>query len=103
MEKNDGRAEALDGCLGPVQRLHGASDSRAPPPPPPSLTPHPAGQVYNDADPWTAPGAAFQSMPEGRGLTYDLGGGGASHCVYPALGAQESIREWARVPETQKT
>ena len=52
--------------------------------------------VYNDADPWTAAGAS-QHMPAGRNLTYDLGGGGVSHCVYGAEGAQESIREWARV------
>lgn len=54
--------------------------------------------VYNDADPWTATGA-IQHMPAGRNLTYDLGGGGVSHCVYPAYGAQDWIREWARVEE----
>eukprot|EP01051_Picozoa_sp_SAG22_P006014 SAG22_NODE_379_length_11417_cov_211.325647_2_plen_87_part_00 len=50
--------------------------------------------AYNDADPWTAPGAV-RHVPAGLNLTYDLGGGGISHCVYPALGAQPSIRAWA--------
>jgi hypothetical protein len=50
--------------------------------------------VYNDADPWTAPGIS-RHMPSGRNLTYDLGGGGVSHCVYKAEGAQESIRLWS--------
>ena len=50
--------------------------------------------AYNDADPWTGPGA-LQSMPEGRGLTYDLGGGGVSHCVDNPTGAQEWVRKWA--------
>ena len=50
--------------------------------------------VYNDADPWTAPGIS-RHMPAGRNLTYDLGGGGVSHCVYNAEGAQASIRAWA--------
>ena len=54
--------------------------------------------VYNDADPWTAPGVS-PHMPVERGLTYDLGGGGISHCVDPGLGAQDSIRQWATVPE----
>ena len=52
---------------------------------------------YNDADPWTAPGAVGVAMPPGRNITYDLGGGGVSHCIYRAEGAQDSIREWARV------
>lgn len=50
--------------------------------------------VYNDADPWTAPGIS-RHMPAGRNLTYDLGGGGLSHCVYNADRAQESIRLWS--------
>ena len=55
--------------------------------------------VYNDADPWTAPGVAPQSIPAGRNISYDLGGGGVAHCVYPAPAAQASIREWARVAD----
>ena len=49
---------------------------------------------YNDADPWTAPGV-FQQMPPDSDLVYDLAGGGISHCVDPAVGAQEYIRRWA--------
>ena len=49
---------------------------------------------YNDADPWTAPGIS-PHMPPAKNLSYDLGGGGVSHCVYNAAGAQASIREWA--------
>lgn len=52
--------------------------------------------VYNDADPWTGTGV-FPHMPTDRNLTYDLGGGGIAHCVYPALGAQKSILEWIQV------
>ena len=54
-------------------------------------------QVYNDADPWTGPGV-LREMPTGRNLTYDLGGGGVSHCVYPAFGAQPWIKWWASKP-----
>jgi hypothetical protein len=53
--------------------------------------------VYNDADPWTAPGV-LRDLPAERNLTYDLGGGGVAHCVYPALGAQPWIRWWASKP-----
>ena len=36
-------------------------------------------------------------MPPGRNLTYELGGGGVSHCVHASEGAQAAVREWARV------
>jgi hypothetical protein len=51
--------------------------------------------AYNDADPWTGPGAVQAGMPEGRGVSYELGGGGLSHCVDNPLGAQEWVRRWA--------
>lgn len=51
--------------------------------------------IYNDADPWTGPGMRQGPIPIGRNLTYELGGGGVSHCVYEAEGAEASIREWA--------
>ena len=57
--------------------------------------------VYNDADPWTGTGAD-QAMPEDRNLSYDLGGGGVSHCVFPAPAAQAAIKEWANTPVNYK-
>ena len=52
--------------------------------------------VFNDADPWTGPGA-IQHFPADRNLIYDVSPGGVSHCVYNPPGAQEWIREWAKV------
>ena len=60
---------------------------------------------YNDADPWTATGTNQHVGGLGRNLTYDLGGGGISHCVDPAVGARDWIREWATpadIPEQKK-
>ena len=56
---------------------------------------------YSDADPWITPGVN-RKMLAGRNLTYALAGGGVSHCVGPALGAQDTIKEWATPEEPDR-